>query len=63
VPKATASATNVSGGSDPARKKDELWNVFRGLEADFQKYADQTIYVLYYVMLMFLSDSRPSLAH
>ncbi|KAL3493844.1 hypothetical protein BJX62DRAFT_67733 [Aspergillus germanicus] len=38
VPKATASATNVSGGSDPPRKKDELWNVFRGLEADFQKF-------------------------
>jgi hypothetical protein len=25
-------------GTDHARKKDELWGIFRGLEADFQKY-------------------------
>ncbi|KAL2854418.1 hypothetical protein BJY01DRAFT_38049 [Aspergillus pseudoustus] len=38
VPKSTPSSTNISGGLEPSRKKDELWNVFRGLEADFQKF-------------------------
>ena len=36
--KTTGPSGNSSGGQDPPRKKDELWNAFRGLEADFQKY-------------------------
>ena len=34
---AAASTTALAGTIDPPRKKDELWGVFRGLEADFQK--------------------------
>lgn len=36
VPKAPVT-TNPAGTVDVPRKKDELWGVFRGLEADFQK--------------------------
>ncbi|KAI9367425.1 hypothetical protein BJX61DRAFT_305524 [Aspergillus egyptiacus] len=38
VPKTTASVGNDTGIMDPPRKKDELWHIFRGLEADFQKF-------------------------
>lgn len=35
---AAATAAALSGsGMDPPRKKDDLWGVFRGLEADYQK--------------------------
>ncbi|KAE8349559.1 hypothetical protein BDV28DRAFT_141003 [Aspergillus coremiiformis] len=34
--------TVVSGGIDFPRKKDELWGVFRGLEADFQKFQSKS---------------------
>ena len=34
---AAASTTALAGTVDPPRKKDDLWGVFRGLEADFQK--------------------------
>ncbi|KAI2840569.1 hypothetical protein CBS11852_6100 [Aspergillus niger] len=37
VPKAPAT-TNPAGTVDMPRKKDDLWGVFRGLEADFQKF-------------------------
>jgi hypothetical protein len=36
--KTAAVSGDVPGNLDPPRKKDELWNAFRGLEADFQKY-------------------------
>ncbi|PIG83386.1 hypothetical protein AARAC_006283 [Aspergillus arachidicola] len=32
----------ASAGIDSARKKDELWGVFRGLEADFQKFQSKS---------------------
>jgi N6-adenosine-specific RNA methylase IME4 len=32
-----ASFTNNSSTIEHSRKKDELWGIFRGLEADFQK--------------------------
>jgi N6-adenosine-specific RNA methylase IME4 len=32
-----ASFANSSGTTEHSRKKDELWGIFRGLEADFQK--------------------------
>ena len=36
---AAATAAALShGSSDHSRRKDELWSVFRGLEADYQKY-------------------------
>ncbi|KAH8423819.1 uncharacterized protein LDX57_001575 [Aspergillus melleus] len=38
MPKLPPSAANAHGGVDVPRKKDELWAVFRGLEADFQKF-------------------------
>ncbi|KAL2827067.1 hypothetical protein BDW59DRAFT_60123 [Aspergillus cavernicola] len=38
MPKTTPTSGNIPGGMDPPRKKDDLWNVFRGLEADFQKF-------------------------
>ncbi|OJJ51520.1 hypothetical protein ASPZODRAFT_148787 [Penicilliopsis zonata CBS 506.65] len=39
MPKAAAAtAAAFAGGIDPVRKKDELWGVFRGLEADYQKF-------------------------
>lgn len=34
---AAATVGNFSGNVDLTRKKDELWGVFRGLEADYQK--------------------------
>lgn len=37
MPKLPPSAGNAHAGIDVPRKKDELWAVFRGLEADFQK--------------------------
>ncbi|PWY92486.1 DUF1765-domain-containing protein [Aspergillus heteromorphus CBS 117.55] len=37
VPKPPTPA-NIPGSMDVPRKKDELWGVFRGLEADFQKF-------------------------
>lgn len=38
MPKAAAAtAAAFSSSTDSSRKKDELWGVFRGLEADFQK--------------------------
>ncbi|BCS22709.1 DUF1765 domain-containing protein [Aspergillus puulaauensis] len=36
--KTSGPSGNSSGGQDPPKKKDELWNAFRGLEADFQKF-------------------------
>jgi hypothetical protein len=40
MPKGAAetAAAYANAGTDHARKKDELWGIFRGLEADFQKY-------------------------
>lgn len=35
---ATAAAALSHSGGDYSRRKDELWGVFRGLEADYQKY-------------------------
>lgn len=32
-----AAAAYANSGSDHSRKKDELWGIFRGLEADYQK--------------------------
>jgi hypothetical protein len=38
MPKGAVVTTgNFSGNVDLPRKKDELWGVFRGLEADYQK--------------------------
>jgi hypothetical protein len=39
MPKGAAetAAAYANTGGDPSRKKDELWGVFRGLEADYQK--------------------------
>lgn len=39
MPKAAATATAgaLTSSTDPPRKKDELWGVFRALEGDFQK--------------------------
>lgn len=39
MPKGAAetAAAYANSGLDPSRKKDELWGIFRGLEADFQK--------------------------
>ncbi|KAL5338727.1 hypothetical protein BJX70DRAFT_388446 [Aspergillus crustosus] len=42
MPKTSAFTGNVSGGIEPPRDKDELWNVFRGLEADFQKFQSKS---------------------
>ncbi|PYH90145.1 DUF1765-domain-containing protein [Aspergillus ellipticus CBS 707.79] len=41
VPKPPTPA-NIPGGMDLPRKKDELWGVFRGLEADFQKFQSKS---------------------
>ncbi|KAJ5834950.1 hypothetical protein N7447_000976 [Penicillium robsamsonii] len=40
MPKGAAetAAAYANSGPDHARKKDELWGIFRGLEADFQKF-------------------------
>ncbi|KAJ6138372.1 hypothetical protein N7471_004858 [Penicillium samsonianum] len=40
MPKGAAetAAAYANSGTDHARKKDELWGIFRGLEADFQKF-------------------------
>lgn len=40
MPKGAAetAAAYANSGTDHTRKKDELWGIFRGLEADFQKY-------------------------
>lgn len=34
---AATAAAYANGGGDHSRKKDELWGIFRGLEADYQK--------------------------
>ncbi|PLB52956.1 DUF1765-domain-containing protein [Aspergillus steynii IBT 23096] len=38
MPKLPPSVAHAHAGIDVPRKKDELWAVFRGLEADFQKF-------------------------
>ncbi|KAJ5163523.1 uncharacterized protein N7500_005353 [Penicillium coprophilum] len=40
MPKGAAetAAAYANSGTEPTRKKDELWGIFRGLEADFQKF-------------------------
>ncbi|KAJ6115923.1 hypothetical protein N7523_006340 [Penicillium sp. IBT 18751x] len=37
-----AAAAHANSGSDPSRKKDELWGIFRGLEADYQKFQSKS---------------------
>jgi hypothetical protein len=39
MPKGAAetAAAYANGSAEVSKKKDELWGVFRGLEADFQK--------------------------
>ncbi|KAL4885089.1 hypothetical protein BJY04DRAFT_214968 [Aspergillus karnatakaensis] len=62
--KTTAFSGNVSGGLDPPRDKDELWNAFRGLEADFQKFQAKSsalkANVIRTSLLPFLNRPHPS---
>ncbi|CAL5872541.1 uncharacterized protein PFLUO_LOCUS6805 [Penicillium psychrofluorescens] len=39
---ATAAAALSHSGGDHSRRKDELWGVFRGLEADYQKFQSKS---------------------
>lgn len=39
---AATAASYANTGNDHSRKKDELWGVFRGLEADYQKFVIST---------------------
>ncbi|KAL4896977.1 hypothetical protein BDV59DRAFT_169477 [Aspergillus ambiguus] len=42
MPKAAGASGSYSASIDLPRKKDELWGVFRGLEADFQKFQSKS---------------------
>jgi hypothetical protein len=44
VPQAPKSQTRPSKPAESPKKKDELWSVFRGLDADYQKYALLFVY-------------------
>ncbi|KAL4873465.1 hypothetical protein BDV12DRAFT_182276 [Aspergillus spectabilis] len=63
MPKTTAFSGNVSAGLDPPRDKDELWNAFRGLEADFQKFQTKSsalkANVIRSSLLPFLNRAHP----
>ncbi|KAL3469813.1 hypothetical protein BJX99DRAFT_240537 [Aspergillus californicus] len=65
VPKTTITSGNFLGGMDPPRKKDELWNAFRGLEADFQKFQTKSsafkVNVIRSSLLPFLNRSHASM--
>ncbi|KKK19585.1 hypothetical protein P175DRAFT_0508630 [Aspergillus ochraceoroseus IBT 24754] len=66
MPKITATSGNVSGNPDPPRKKDELWGVFRGLEADFQKFQSKSsalkANVIRSSLLPFLNRTHPHIS-
>jgi hypothetical protein len=55
MPKGAAetAAAYANSGGDHSRKKDELWGVFRGLEADYQKYVQPA-----YSLLQLLTISQ-----
>ncbi|KAL4979251.1 hypothetical protein BDW66DRAFT_168948 [Aspergillus desertorum] len=61
--KTTAFSGDISGSLDPLGKKDELWNVFRGLEADFQRFQTKSTAlkanVIRSSLLPFLSRAHP----
>ncbi|KAL4800522.1 hypothetical protein BDV19DRAFT_353191 [Aspergillus venezuelensis] len=40
--KPTSNPSNTAGALESTKKKDELWNTFRGLEADFQKFQSKS---------------------
>ncbi|KAL2868269.1 DUF1765 domain-containing protein [Aspergillus lucknowensis] len=66
MPKATANSSNIARGMDSPRKRDELWNVFRGLEADFQKFQTKSsalkANVVRSSLLPFLHRSHPPIS-
>ncbi|CBF76464.1 hypothetical protein AN4926.2 [Aspergillus nidulans FGSC A4] len=61
--KTAAVSGDVPGNLDPPRKKDELWNAFRGLEADFQKFQSKSTAlkanVIRSSLLPFLNRAHP----
>ncbi|GAB7362028.1 hypothetical protein MBLNU230_g2062t1 [Neophaeotheca triangularis] len=43
MPRLLSSERNGTGGIGPARKRDELWNVFRGLDGDYTKFSSKSL--------------------